>query len=314
MYDCVIIGGGPAGLTSAIYTARAGLSVLLIESEVLGGRTLTTPLIENIPGFKEISGEDFSAKMSEQVEYQFNKNGKSKYSESIEVVTEIIVIDKPEELKNTFIVKTDLGNQYECKSVIIASGTTPRLLNIPGEEDLIGKRLHFCVTCDGPLYEGKEVIVIGGGNSAVTEAIDLAKICKKVTIIQDLKYLTAENTLVKTLKDLDNIEIICDTIPRYYFEENGKPGLAFENYRDELVKLSADGIFLAIGFIPNTKAFYSAVSVDAKGRIIVADKDQSTTTKGIFAAGDCTDDGFNQIVVACGNGAIAAMSAIKYVN
>lgn len=309
MYDCVIIGGGPAGLTSAIYTARAGLSVLLIESEVFGGKVLTTPLIENIPGFKEISGEDFINRMTEQVNYQFDKNKKSHICESVEVVTGIEVISEPNKLKNTFIVKTDL-EQYETKSVIITTGTIPRGLGLPGEEELIGKKIHFCVTCDGPLYEERDVIVIGGGNSAVTEAIELADFCKTVTIIQDLEFLTAEQTLIDKLKEYSNIKVCCGNKVAAYEEKEDKIGVVI----DESVKYYADGIFMAIGFIPNTLPFSGAVSFDLNNRIIIADKDQSTTTKGIFAAGDCTTDGYNQIVVACGNGAIAAMSAIKYVN
>lgn len=308
MYDCIIIGGGPAGLTSAIYTARAGLSVLLIESEVFGGKVLTTPLIENIPGFKEISGEDFINRMTEQVNYQFEKNKKSNICESVEVVTGIEVISEPNKLKNTFIVKTDL-EQYETKSVIIATGTIPRVLGLPGEEELIGKNIHFCVTCDGPLYEGKDVIVIGGGNSAVTEAIELADFCKSVTIIQDLDFLTAEQTLIDKLNNYNNIKVCCGNKVAAYEEKEDKIGVII----DESVKYYADGIFMAIGFIPNTLPFSGAVSFDLNNRIIIADKDQSTTTKGIFAAGDCTTDGYNQIVVACGNGAIAAMSAIQYI-
>ena len=294
IYDLIIIGGGPAGATAAIYCARDDKEVAVIEKEVIGGRITESPKVDNIPGFNNISGADFGNKLDVQLE----ENG-------IEVFYDnVIRIDKQEDL---FIVYTD-EDSYESKSIIIATGTKNRLLGLPEEEKLIGKFISFCVACDGIFYKGKNVIVVGGGNSAITEAIELANYCKKVTIVQNLDHLTATKSLLTELENCLNVEILLgEELDKYLINSEGKcEGISLKSGKN----IFADGLFMAIGQIPQNELFKDYVELDKNGYIIATNG--CTKTSGIFACGDCVSGSVQQVVTACGSGAIAALGILNY--
>lgn len=290
-YPVIIIGGGPAGLTAGLYAARAGLDVLLLEKENIGGNITLSPSVKNIPGFADISGADFGMNLYEQC---INAG----VDVSIEEVTKIEHHDDDSGLGCT--VWTE-DTKYFANTVIIATGTKHRHLNVPGEEELIGKKIHFCATCDGPFYANKTVAVIGGGNSAVTETVELSKLCEKVFVLQNLHELTASKAEKKELENLKNVQIITD------FEVK-----SFEQIPENRVliqgslPLVVDGIFLAVGMEPNLKNFSKELFIDAKGFAVYSFYDN------VFIAGDCTNNSLKQVVTACAGGAEAAMKAFKY--
>lgn len=296
IYDCLIIGGGPAGLTSAIYLARANKKIAVIEKSVPGGKITETPEVNNIPGFISISGNDFADKLVEQVE-----------SLNIEIIYDEIM-DLQENDNNYHLYGVD--NDYDCKSVIISTGTTNRTLGIDDEELLIGNGISFCVTCDGPFYKNKTVIVVGGGNSAVTEAIELSSIANNVIILQNLSFLTADNILIEKLNTCNNISVKYNIEVTKYLVSDSNTFMGVETNTNETIL--ADGLFLAIGIVPNTKPFSVITKLDKCGYIVV--DDDCCANNGIFACGDCANNSKKQVAVACGQGATAALTAIDYLN
>ena len=301
MYDIIIIGGGPAGLTAAIYSLRAGKSVLVIEKENFGGQMTFSPKIENYPGFISISGSELAQNMVEQAIHQ----GAELIMEEAEKI-ELL----PSGIKK---VVTDMA-EYEAKAVIIAAGVKHRLLNVPGEADFIGEGISFCAICDGAFYEGRDVAVIGGGNSALQEAVLLSKGCKKVTIVQNLDFLTGEKKLCEILEKADNVEILLGYTVEKINGESELTGLDIKAVSDGSVKtLNADGIFTAIGLIPECKAFDNVAELDGRGYII-AGEDCCTKTAGIFVAGDCRTKRVRQVSAACSDGAISSVAACDYID
>lgn len=301
MYDILIIGAGPAGLTAAIYAARAGKSVLLLEKETFGGQITHSPKVENYPGFLEMSGNQFAERLIDQAIAQ---------GAEIEL-DRAISINNADTCK---IVETESGKKYEALSVIIAAGSRHRHLGVEREDSLVGKGISYCAVCDGPFYAGKNVAIIGGGNTALQEAVMLSDICESVTLIQNLPYLTGEETLIEKLYLRDNVKFIFGSVVTSFIGENQLEGLEIKKTSTEAIsRLFVDGVFVAIGQEPENKPFANVAELNDYG-YIVAGESCETGTPGIFVAGDCRTKTIRQIVTASGDGAVAAVAACKYVD
>ncbi len=300
MFDMIIVGGGPAGLTAAVYGRRNGRSVLVIEKSVFGGQIVNTPKVENIPGFASISGDTFADQLLDQA-----------IGQGAEVTLEnVIGVDKKDKV---FLVRTEEGSVYEGRSLVLASGTTHRTLGLPGEEDLIGNGVHFCAVCDGDLYRDKNVVVIGGGNSAFVEANTLVNIAGKLTILQDLPVFTADAKSQEALFANHNVETHLSAKVTGYVTEEGKlKGVTYSENGQEK-KTDCDAVFLAVGLIPNNQAFAHLAELDSQG-YFDADERGITHTEGVFVAGDCRKKTLRQVATACSDGANAAISANIYLS
>ena len=294
MYDIIIIGGGPAGLTAALYAKRANKSVLVIEKATFGGQITYSPKVENIPGFLSLSGNEFAEKMIEQV-----------LEQGAEVeMAEVTGITK----NDTFTVHTDSGD-FEGKTVIIASGAKHRMLGLDREEQFVGEGISFCAVCDGAFYEGKTVAVIGGGNSALQEAILLSDLAKKVYVVQNLDCLTGEQKLQEQLTSKDNVEIILGTVVEELIGENELTGIKVKSNCGQTDILDIDGMFVAIGLIPQNEPFAEHIALNAWG-YADAGEDCKTTCEGVFVAGDCRSKRIRQVA----DGAVAALAACDYID
>lgn len=293
-YDLIIVGGGPAGLTAGIYAGRQGMKTIILEMMTGAGSGYMVPLMENYPGFDLISGKDLLEKMRKQAE-------KRVPMENMEEVKEIVKNDL-----DHISVKTSKG-EYKTKSVIISTGSRHRRLKVPGEIDFIGRGVCYCATCDGPLYPDKDVVVIGGGNAAVQEAIYLKSLGCKVTIIHRRNQLRAEEYLQEKLEE-NNIPVIWDSVVEKINGDMVVDSVTLSNVKTgEKSDLPVDGIFIAVGEEPLSKVAQNAgVEVDDQG-YIKTDKFQRTNIPGLYAAGDITG-GIKQWVVACSEGAVAAIS------
>ncbi len=298
MYDIIIIGGGPAGLTAALYAKRANKSVLVIEKATFGGQITFSPKVENIPGFLSLSGNEFAEKLIEQV-----------LEQGAEVeMAEVTGISGG----NIFTVHTD-GGDFEGKSVIIATGAKHRMLGLDREEQFVGEGISFCAVCDGAFYENKTVAVIGGGNSALQEAILLSDLAKKVYVVQNLDYLTGEQKLQEQLTAKDNVEIILGTVVKELLGDTEIKGIKVENSSADTRTLDIDGMFVAIGLIPQNEPFSEHIALNAWGYAEAAE-DCKTSTDGIFVAGDCRSKRIRQVATAAADGAIAALAAVDFID
>ncbi len=296
MYDIIIIGCGPAGMTAGIYAARANKKVLIIEKETIGGQISSSPLVENYPGYKEISGSELANNMFEQVT-------------ALGVDVELDEVKKIEYGKIKKVITLD--NVYEAKAVIIATGSRYKLLGLKNEENLIGNGIHFCVACDGAFFKDKTVAVIGGGNSAVINAITLSDICKKVYVIQIIDKLTAESTLVEKLKEKENVEIILNAKVTELIGEDNLQAIKV-NILNKVREIKLDGMFISIGLIPQSDFVKELLPINKYGYI---ESNNCVTEKdGIFVAGDCRDKQIRQLTVATSDGTTAALDAIAYLN
>jgi len=299
MYDIIVVGGGPAGLVAALYAKRANKSVLVIEKATFGGQITYSPKVENIPGFLSLTGNEFAEKLTEQVLEQ------GADVECCEVLS----------IKNGDVktVVTDDG-EFTAKSVIIATGAKHRMLGLPREEQFVGEGISFCAVCDGAFYQGKTVAVIGGGNSALQEALLLSDLAKKVYVIQNLDFFTGEEKLVEQLTAKDNVETILGTTVEALIGENELTGITVKNTADgTLTDISLDGMFVAIGLIPQNEAFAEIVKLNDYG-YVDADESCKTNADGIFVAGDCRSKRIRQVATAAADGAIAALAACDYVD
>ena len=302
MHDIIIVGGGPAGLTAAVYGLRAGKSVLVIEKAGFGGQIAFSPKVENIPGTILISGSEFADKITEQA-----------MALGADVELENVVrIEAEGEVKKVF---TEEGNTFEGKALILAVGVKHRMLGLPGEEDLIGKGISFCAVCDGAFYTGQETIMIGGGNSALQEALLLAEVCSKVTVVQNLAFFTGEKKLADALESKATVETIFSSVVDEYLTADGQlTGMVIRNTETgEKRTLTCDGAFLAVGLVPENEAFAEAVKLDERGYFDVGE-DCATNTPGVFVAGDCRRKNIRQVTTAAGDGAVAAMAACRYLD
>ena len=302
MHDIIIVGGGPAGLTAAIYALRAGKTVTIIEKGGFGGQIAFSPKVENIPGYVQISGAEFADKLTEQA---INLGAELE----LETVTGI------EKTQAGFTVTTEEGSSFESKAVILATGVKHRMLGLPGEEELVGHGLSFCAVCDGAFYTGMDTAMIGGGNSAMQEALLLSEVCRKVTIVQNLATFTGEKKLAEALAAKENVEVHFSTLVNSYITENGNlTGLELRNdITGELSTLKVDGAFLAVGLMPENDAFAHLTQLNDWGYFDSAE-DCCTKTPGLFVAGDCRSKRIRQVVTAAADGAIAATAASTYID
>lgn len=298
MYDIIVIGGGPAGLTAALYARRANKTVLVIEKGTFGGQITFSPKVENIPGFAQITGNEFAEKLVEQT---LEQGAEVECCEVLEI--------KDGDVKT---VVTD-GGDFEGKAVIIATGAKHRMLGLEGEEKLVGEGISFCAVCDGAFYADKTVAVIGGGNSALQEAILLSDIAAKVYVVQNLDFLTGESRLAQQLEAKDNIEIILGTTVKALKGENELKGITLEKTSDGSKReLELDGMFVAVGLVPQNEFCCKVVKLDGNG-YVDADESCLTDRAGIFTAGDCRKKKIRQVVTAAADGAAAAMAACDYI-
>lgn len=292
MYDVIIVGAGPAGITAGIYAKRANLNTIIFEKETIGGQISSSPLVENFPGFHSISGANIANNLYEQ-------------AESLGIPIEIeevlnIIPGKPNK------VVTDCG-EYETKTVIIATGSKYRLLGLPNEIDLIGKGIHFCTSCDGAFFKDKDIAIIGGGNTAVTNAIYMANIASKVYLINIRDRLTCEKTLEDKVKKLDNVDIILNTGVKEILGSEELEGIILSNDQ----KLDISGMFISIGMIAQTDMVKGSVELNEQNYIL--SNDCTTDKDGIFVAGDCRTKDIRQLTTAVADGTIAAIDAMKYI-
>ncbi len=296
MYDIVIIGAGPAGLTAALYALRAEKSVLVIEKGVFGGQITFSPKIENYPGFTALSGNELADKMMEQV---------IAHGAEFEMATVTGIADENGVKK----VYTDEGT-FEGKAVVIATGAAHRHLGAPGEEELIGNGISFCAVCDGAFYSGQTVAVIGGGNSALQEATLLSETCKKVIIVQNLPTLTGEKRLADALLAKDNVEAVYNsTVSGFESADGAVTGVKIHNSATgEESTIAVEGVFVAIGLVPATDFLKGTGLLDDYG-YVKADESCRTAMPGVFVAGDCRTKSVRQITTAAADGATAALAA-----
>ncbi|MDP8225269.1 MAG: thioredoxin-disulfide reductase [Candidatus Lernaella stagnicola] len=297
----VIVGAGPAGLTAAIYTARSGLETLVIEKLQPGGMMASTDIIENYPGYEEgINGPELSMKMQQQAE---RFGARFEFGEVHGLTTNG---DKK-------ILQTDLG-EIEADVVIGATGTEHRMLGVPGERELFGKGVSICGTCDGPFYKGKEVAVVGGGNSALQEAMFIARFAEKVHIVHRRDELRADKILADRAMNTPNIRLVWDSIVTEVVGENGVDGVRLKNKKTgEESLLAVDGFFIFIGLIPNNAWLGGALPVDEQG-FIVTDIYGRTDLPGVFMAGDLRSKDMRQIATAVGDGAMVARVVEDYLD
>ena len=301
IFDTIIIGGGAAGLTTSIYAQRDRFDTLILEKSTIGGNAFLTEKIENYPGFTSISGPKLMEKMEEQA---------TTYGAVIKTGEEVVAIEKRDGL---FSIQTK-STTYLGKTVVLSTGSTYRKIGIPNEEELIGSGIHFCATCDGAFYRDKDIIVVGGGNSALEEGIFLAGFCKSVKIVHRSEEFSASETYVEKLKTISNISTYMNkTSLEFIPNENGLfEGLQIkDNKTGEESVVKADGTFIFIGLIPNTQSFKDVVNLDNSGFIQTTGLAQ-TSIDGIFAAGDCREGAIAQVAAATGEGVLASYGIRNY--
>lgn len=298
MYDIIVIGGGPAGLTAAVYARRANKSVLVIEKGSFGGQITYSPKVENIPGFSEVTGNEFAEKLVEQA---LGLDAEVECAEVLEI--------KQGDVKT---VVTDSGD-FEGKTVIIATGAKHRMLGISREEEFVGEGISFCAVCDGAFYSGRDVAVIGGGNSALQEAILLADLANKVYLVQNLDFLTGEQKLQEKIAEKANIEVILGHTVKGVLGDTTLKGIVIADADEKEKTLDIDGMFVAIGLIPQNEAFADILNLDERG-YVASDENCLTNADGIFVAGDCRTKKIRQVATAAADGAVAALAACDYLD
>ena len=315
MYDIIIIGAGPAGLTAAIYARRAEKSVLVIEKDTFGGQITKSPRVENYPGFIEMSGNELADRLIEQV---FAQGGE----------IELDTVKGIEGDGGNYTVKGE-SKDYNAKAVIIASGSNHRTLGIEGEERLTGCGISYCAVCDGAFFRDMSVAVIGGGNSALQDAVMLSESCKKVYLVQNLAFLTGEERLQKLISQRDNVEIIYNSVVDKILGTDTLHGIEITNtVSGERRNLAVGGMFVCIGQKPENEPFKNLVRLDERGYIISDEScvpsavcsdegcpsREKCAKKGIFVAGDCRTKSVRQVTTATADGAVAALAACRFVD
>ena len=299
LYDIIIVGAGPAGLTAAIYAGRANKKVLVLEAKTYGGQIINTPDIENYPVEEHISGFDFATKI---------------YNQAKNLGAEI-VFEKVIEIKDLGKEKEVVTNKntYKTKTIILATGSENRKLGLPNEDELVGKGISYCATCDGAFYRKKTVAVVGGGNTALEEALYLSNLVEKVYLIHRRDEFRGEETTVNKLKEKDNVEFIYNSNVTKLNANERLESIEVTNKDGNIQTINVDGLFVAVGRIPENQNFAKVINLDESG-YIVAGENCNTNVDGIFVAGDNRVKEVRQLVTATSDGAIAATEAIKYIN
>ncbi|MBD3231696.1 thioredoxin-disulfide reductase [Candidatus Dependentiae bacterium] len=302
VHNIIIIGSGPAGLTSGVYAGRAKLEPLLIEGKQPGGQLTTTMKVENWPGIKEIEGPKLMMAMKKHAQ-----------DSNCKIISDIVT--KVDFSKQPYKVYTKKGKEFQAKAVIISTGASHMKLGIPGEEEYWGKGVSVCATCDAPFYKDKNVVIIGGGNTGIYDADFLSRIAKKVTIIQNKSELTATDPIKYRVQEQKNVEIIYNTVVTEIKGENEKVKKVIikNESTNETKELEIDGVFIAIGLKPNTKIFQKELKLDNDGYIPLKNKTM-TAKKGIFACGDVVDKIYKQAITASGQGCKAALDCQEYLS
>lgn len=297
--DIIVIGAGTAGLTCAIYGLRAGKRVLVFEEKMYGGQIVNTPSVENYPGYKNISGFEFANNLYEQAK-----------TLGMEYRNERVIEIKCDETKGDDIktVITENG-EYDARAVVIATGAKNRMLGLEREEELTGKGVSYCATCDGAFFKGSDVAVVGGGNTALEDALFLSNYCSKVYVIHRRDEFRGDKSDVDKLGTKENVELVLNSTVEELLGEDKLEGIRVRNAADDkLTELKVAGVFIAVGQMPDNERFRSIVELDEKG-YIVAGEDCRTGADGIFAAGDCRTKSVRQLVTAAGDGAVAGLGA-----
>ena len=302
MYDILIIGGGPAGLTAALYAARAGKRCAVLERAVPGGQIVNSPLVENYPGLPHLSGMDFAARLQEQAEEQ---GAELLYEEALHAEAQ------PD---GSFLVTTDTGSR-SARALILATGVAHRSLGLPGEEALIGNGVSYCALCDGAFYAGRDVAVVGGGNTALQDALFLSGLCQHVTLLVRRDRFRGQQALAEQVMRKPNVSVRFGRTVAELWEQNGAlRGLTLDVAGSpEHESLPVEGLFLAVGQEPVGAVFSLLAETDAAG-YFRAGEDTETNTPGVFAAGDCRSKGVRQLTTAVGDGAVAAAAACQWLD
>ncbi len=297
MVDIIVIGAGTAGLSAAIYGVRAGKDVLVLENQSYGGQIINAAEVENYPGIKNISGFQFATDIYEQA---VSLGAEITFEEVIDVELE----------KDVKIVKTK-KNIYECKAVIIATGAGKRKLGLENEEKLVGRGISYCATCDGMFFKGKDVAVVGGGNTAISDALFLSEYCNKVYVIHRRDKFRGEESRVKALQDKENVELVLDSKVTGIIGEHKVESIEISNVIDNtLVKYVVDGVFVAVGQQPNTSIYKDIIDTDNAG-YIMAGENCKTNINGVYVAGDVRSKEVRQLTTAASDGAVAALAAVS---
>lgn len=303
MIDLIIIGGGPAGLTSAIYAARKKLNFKVVSQKIGGEQVLVTSKIENYPSLKSITGIEFIKKLREHVE---------KYEVEIVEGQEVVKLEKQDK---GFLIKTRTDQGYTARAVIIASGKKPSKLNVPGEKEFEGQGVSYCSICDAPLFRGEIVAVIGGGNAGLESALDLTKYAEKIYVLEQSSKIIGDKILQEQLKKTGKIRFITSTVIREIKGGKFVSSLIYQNKEaKEAKELLVRGVFIHVGSVSSVDFFRDFLEINNANEIVINPKTNQTSVEGIFAAGDITNIKWKQIVVAAGEGAKAALSASQYLS
>ncbi len=297
MYDVIVVGAGPAGLTAALYARRAEKSVLVLEKSTFGGQMTYSPKIENYPGFLSMSGNALADKMVEQA-----------LAQGAEIDMDTVTALRKTEDGFTVVGETA---EYQAKTIILALGAKHRMLGLEREHEFVGEGISYCAVCDGAFYKGQTVAVIGGGNSALQEAILLSEGCQKVYVVQNLPYLTGEARLAAILEAKSNVEIITGTVVTGLVGKKALEGITLRAENGEESTLSLNGMFVAIGLEPCNTPFEKLAPLNEYG-YFDTDEGCATPTEGLFVAGDCRSKSIRQIATAIADGASAAIAACRY--
>jgi len=301
IYDLIILGAGPAGLTAVIYALRYGLKTLVLERAAIGGQIIISEKIENYPGFSSVSPQELMGKMQKQAE---NLGMRVEYEE----------VEKLELKNEKKIVYTSSDKQYKSLALIIATGGEEKKLGVKGEEKFIGRGVSYCATCDAPFFKDKEIVAIGGGNTAIEESLYLTRFGRKVYLIHRRGMLRAEKILQQRVEKNPKIQLILKTVVQEIYGDSKVEGVKLKNLSsNEIINLPCSGVFIFVGLQPNTKFLQNLVELNEKG-FIKTNKNLETNIKGIFACGDVRENLLKQVIVACGEGAQSAFIAKEYIN
>ena len=300
MYDIIIVGGGPAGLTAALYALRAGKTALIIEKNAFGGQITWSPKVENFPTIESISGTELADRLMEQT---MNQGAEME-------LDEVTAIELDGDVKR---VKTEFGGEFEAKAVIIATGARPRMLGIEREAELVGSGVCFCAVCDGAFYKACPVAVNGGGNSALQDAMLLSDTCSRVYLVHRRDSFRGEAKLVEALREKENVEFVLNSSITALHGETELTGITVTDKMGNERKIAVDGLFVAIGHAPDNGIFAELIDLDAGG-YADSGEDCMTKTSGVFVAGDCRRKSVRQLTTAAADGSAAALAACSYID